>query len=217
MIALAGRSVTQIPTWTNSETLFRQALRVYPASAAMNNQLGLALRAEGHWDEAIHYDEQALRFRPDFTPAHFNLAFALAHQGGRTRPLPSITFCCGPIRPTSSARPGWGRRYWKRAESRRRSHIFRPPLTQNPDDVRALNALALAYADQGRTADAVAEWRQVTRLRPDSADIHYNLALALTKLHDRPAAQAEWQAFQRLSRARASRKSARPLTVPLQG
>ena len=198
LIALAGRSVTQIPTWTNSETLFRQALRVYPGSAAMSNQLGLALQAEGRWDEAIHYDEQALRFRPDFTPAHFNLAFAFAHQGATDAAIAEYHLLLRANPTDQQCEAGLGEALLAKGEFLAAIPYLYAALTQNPDDVRVHNALALAYAELGRTADAVAEWRQVTRLRPDSADIHYNLALALTKLHDRPAAQAEWQAFQRL-------------------
>ena len=199
LVALAGRSMTQIPTWASSETLFRQALIVYPDSPAMHNQLGLALRAEGRWDEAIKCDEQSLRLKPDFLPAQYNLAFALAHQGRTDDAIThyQIVLRSNPSDPDCEA--GLGEALLAKGQIPEAAHDLQAALAASPDDVLALNALALAFARTGRTADAVRQWRQVERLRPDNAEIHYNLALALTKLHDRPAAQAEWLTALRLA------------------
>ena len=199
LIALAGRSLTQVPTWTNSETLFRHALVVYPDSAGMHNQLGLALKAEGRWAEATAHYRQSLRLRPDFIPAHFNLAFALAQQGQTEAAIAEYhtVLRVNPSDPECEA--GLGEALLDQRRVPQATALLRAALAQSPDDPRAHNALALALADRGRTAAAVAEWRQVVRLRPDDSAVHYNLALALAKLGDRAAAQSEWHTALRLS------------------
>ena len=60
---------------------FKEADRIRPNQAAVNNALGAGLLAEGHADEAIPCFEAALQSRSDYFDAHYNLGNALASKG----------------------------------------------------------------------------------------------------------------------------------------
>jgi Tfp pilus assembly protein PilF len=60
---------------------FKEADRIRPNQATVNNALGAALLAEGRVDEAIPYFVAALKSRPDYFDAHYNLGNALASKG----------------------------------------------------------------------------------------------------------------------------------------
>jgi tetratricopeptide (TPR) repeat protein len=47
----------------------------------VHNNLGYALAASGHLDEAITHYNDAIRLKPDFELARVNLAMTLANQG----------------------------------------------------------------------------------------------------------------------------------------
>ena len=60
---------------------FKEADRIRPNQATVNNALAAALLAEGRIDEAILHLAGALQSRPDYFDAHYNLGNALAAKG----------------------------------------------------------------------------------------------------------------------------------------
>ena len=60
---------------------FRQSLRLNPASAPTQYNLGFALSARGRRDEAITAFQEALRIDPDYAQAHNNLGALLQLSG----------------------------------------------------------------------------------------------------------------------------------------
>jgi len=58
----------------------RAVVRVLPDSADSHRNLGFALAASGHWDEAIAEERAALRIDPNYQLARDELAAALAHE-----------------------------------------------------------------------------------------------------------------------------------------
>jgi len=60
---------------------YEQALRIRPEDPTVNNAFAAANIAASHPDEAIKYLAAALRSRPDYFDAHYNLGTALAMQG----------------------------------------------------------------------------------------------------------------------------------------
>jgi Flp pilus assembly protein TadD len=50
-----------------------------------------------------------------------------------------------------------------------------------PDDVDAHNDLGNILNDEGRTTDAIVQYEEALRLKPDDAAAHLNLAIALLK------------------------------------
>ena len=108
LIALAGRSVTQIPTWTTVRRCsvrhcgFTRRARPCTTNSAMpcgRRDIGPRRSTTTNWRcTSGPTSPRPISTSPLRSPT----------RGGRTRPLPCITFCCEPIRSTSSANPGWG-------------------------------------------------------------------------------------------------------------
>jgi tetratricopeptide (TPR) repeat protein/mono/diheme cytochrome c family protein len=63
-----------------AEKQYAMALSIRPEDATVNNAIAGANLADGHPDAAITYLQTALRSRPDYFDAHYNLGTALAMQ-----------------------------------------------------------------------------------------------------------------------------------------
>ena len=71
--------------------------------------------------------------------------------------------------------------------------------SSNSEKFRAHYERALQYSEQGRRGEAIAEYREAVRLRPDSADAHNNLGSLLYDIGDTQAAVQEYDRALRLN------------------
>jgi tetratricopeptide (TPR) repeat protein len=72
-------------------------------------------------------------------------------------------------------------RYWRNSET-----LFAHTLAVTQNNVNALIDYGVAFEQQGRLTNALAQYREAERLAPDSVQAHFNIGNALDKL-DRPA------------------------------
>ena len=63
--------------------------------------------------------------------------------------------------------------------------IWRDTVTKLPDNERAHNNLGTALDDEGRTDEAIAQFQEVLKLKPDLAEAHGNLGNVLSKIPGR--------------------------------
>lgn len=77
----AGVTYRLLPTWQNSEEVFRYSLKVSPDNFMAHTNLGTALDRKGDLDGAIPHFKAAVRLRPRYPVALNNLGGALARKG----------------------------------------------------------------------------------------------------------------------------------------
>lgn len=158
----------------------RKAEALSPRLAAVARyDVANTLAGAGRIDEAIAEYESALRARPDYSEALFNLGLALAKRGrfdeaiaryeAALRLDPSLDFKVAFNKARALA--GLGRLEGAIAE-------LRHAVSLRPDDAEAHNDLGVALAASGHLADARDQFREALRLRPEFADARDNLARA---------------------------------------
>jgi len=170
-VALAARTYARNLDWQDDRSLWTSTVTVSPGSARAHNNLGNSfLQASSALPEAKAEFEAALRIRPDYAEAHYNLGKTLALTGR----LPE-------------------------AMVEYQSALRYPPdyskaLHQANVHISLANVLARI---PGRLPEAIAEYQSAIRIQPDRADAHYNLgnALAASRLED---AIPEWTAALRI-------------------
>ena len=151
-------------------THFQRALELQPDYAKAHNNLGYALLQQGRVDEALAHFQRALELQPDFAEAHNNLANALVRKGrvreavahyqrsleirpDNARTLSNLAWVLA-TSPEASVRNGAGA--LALAEQAER-------LTGSRDAM-SLRALAAAYAEAGRFAEALATAQRALQL-----------------------------------------------------
>jgi len=155
--ALAFLSARQVPVWSNTTTLFTQALRVNPRSPMAYVKMGAEMWNTGQFDAAVADYRMAVDSSAPGGPvrcqALVDLAAALIHEGE-----------------TNS--------------SSTRMSMFREARTYLDDAVRINGAWPLAHAylgdvdyDLGLAADSASEWREAVQSDWSDPNVYYLLAM----------------------------------------
>ncbi len=74
----------QLAYWKDNEALFWHALAVTENNYIAHNNLGNALLKKGQIDEAISQYQEAIRMKPNYAEAHYNLGGALDRKAYST-------------------------------------------------------------------------------------------------------------------------------------
>jgi tetratricopeptide (TPR) repeat protein len=203
-LALGLRTYARNFDWRDDESLWTSAIQAYPESARPYDNLGVVLLARSDLPAAAAAFETALRIRPDYAEAHYDLGKTLVQIPGR---LPqAITEYQAALRDRPNYSPtlfytfahislgdALARVPGRMPEA---SEQYEQALKLDPNSAEAHYDLGSALAwIPGRTPDAVAEWQAALRLQPGLAEAHYNLGVVYAQSADRVAdAVAEFQA-----------------------
>ena len=150
--------------------LYRQALRIEPTSAVARSNLGRALQAQGAFDDAVACYRRAIADDPTLAAAHANLGNALSDLGKITESIAAHRRALE-LDP-ALAEPWWHLSVIKRFKSdadedlaaMERRAASAPDLTDAQRMYLGF-ALAKAYDDLGRYADAFRHLEEANRLK----------------------------------------------------
>ena len=165
--------------WRNSTTLFQHAIDVTNDNYVAHNNLGLALRQQGHPDQAIEHFERALAIRPVFSEAQNNLGDALLSKGRPDDALPHIHEALRLQPDSAAAHVNLGTALLKRGDAGAAVDQYRIAIKLQPDDAGAHAGLGIALTEIGNYPDALSELTGALRLKPEDANARYNFGRLL--------------------------------------
>jgi tetratricopeptide (TPR) repeat protein len=146
---------------------FLTAWKAQPTSALAANELGVAMLNDSKPLDALQLFQQALQLDPKFTDARYNLASLEASAGK-----------------------------WELAVN-----DFRQVLTEDPQNEKAQQHLGEVlilwgdeFAESGKFIQAAAHYRESLAFRPNDAELHTSLGMALAKLARLSEARSEFEA-----------------------
>jgi Flp pilus assembly protein TadD len=193
LLALGAATWSQVGTWRDNGTLYRQALAVTRDNWLVLGNHGRVQLLRGDLPEAIASFRRAVELRPAFLQGRMNLARSLELAEERGLDVPGIP---DPLREAEEqyrralelehAPPeawvflsGLLARTGRRGEAR---HVLGDFLATNPEGkpaaVAAMN-LGILLALESRFPEAIARLEEAVRRDPGSAEACYNLGLAL--------------------------------------
>ena len=163
------------------EGLFRHALDIQPAEAAIRVNYGRFLETEGREQEAARQYREAMSHQPSLATAHYNLGTLLVKQGEIEEGLKALAEA---IHLDPDYEDAYGNLAVVLAAQGRNAEAltyFRRAVDAAPNDPVALNNLGSFYLNQGQEAQSVQLLRKAVELDPDYVDALVNLALALVR------------------------------------
>jgi Flp pilus assembly protein TadD len=134
------------------------------------------LAQKGRPEEAIAGFRAALRLRPDYSEAHYNLANTLGELGRRDEAAACYREALR-LRPNyPEALNNLGLALTEAGRPGEAAVLLRQAVRLRPAFPEGHNNLGLALADLGRFDAAIQHYEQVLGLKPEYADAHANLA-----------------------------------------
>ena len=200
---LAAITVQRNRVYGSALSLWSDTVAKNPANPGAHNNLGnvlVGLNSPDRLQLAVSELETALRLKPDFADADFNLGNALNAEG-RTREAMARYEEALRLRPDyAEAHNNLGYDL-ERIPGRLDDAIaqYEIAIRLKPDDSEAHINLGNALDTKGRTLEAVGHYAEALRLDPDDAAAHFNLAIALLRVPGRgDEARAHLEAVLRL-------------------
>ena len=152
---------------------------VAPQDAGALNWLAASYLQAGRIQEAMPHLEEAIRLRPRYGEAYYNLGSALQVQGGLVEAIRHF-------REAARLRPEDDRVHLKLANALNASGAvdeaiqhYRRTLAINPESAEAHNNLGVALGSQQKLEEAILHFQQALVIRPDYAEVHNNLGIML--------------------------------------
>ena len=196
-VVLGARTYVRNFDWYDGVSLWSSAIRVSPQAARSHNNLAYAfMRMPDRIPDAIAEYDTAVRIRPDYPEALFNLGNAL-HDTGRLADAIARYWEAARLAPGYvEVHNNLANVLVETGQINDAIAEFHSAMRLRPDYAEAHNNLGNALLRvPGRAQEAIAECQTALRLRPDYAEAHNNLGMALMQTPGRlPQAIAEFQA-----------------------
>ncbi len=175
------------------QAVMRRRIEKYPADFVAHFNLGAALQAAGHLDEALPYLTKATQIRPADAMARNNLAVVLFDLERYEEAAKQFRVALEHDPGYPSARYNLARTLLAGGDREGALAELGTYLSSNRDDADAHELAGRVLASLGRFADAVPHFRRAAELQPDNADFFTNLGAALASAGDLPAAVAAFE------------------------
>jgi tetratricopeptide (TPR) repeat protein len=197
-----------------SLAFFRYGVQQYPKSAKLTVGLGVALYAEGNYDDAV----QTLCAAVDLDPADPKPFLFLGKVSKASPPL--IPEVRKRLERFVSLYPDNGpaiyyyaMSLWQRSEGEspdfgRIEALLQKAISIDPASYEAHFQLGVLYQDEQRYPEAIRELTRTISLRPDFSQAHYRLSLLYSRTHQKQLADEQLAILMQLKQEDAEAESA---------
>jgi tetratricopeptide (TPR) repeat protein len=141
-----------------------------------------SLLAQNKADQAIAELQTAIRQRPDYMPAHFELAHAYSIKGDSANTEAELKRVIELDPQEDSAHYLLGFHYLDENRTQQAKDAFARILTYNADSAEAHFGLAMVAAAEGNHQLAIQEYQTSARVDPKLSGLYYNLGRSYAQL-----------------------------------
>ncbi|HXG11259.1 MAG TPA: tetratricopeptide repeat protein [Gemmataceae bacterium] len=142
---------------------------------------GVALAQQGKPDEAVARFQEALRLRPDYAEAHYNIGIVRAEQGRTDEAIASYREALRLNPDYAPAHINLGAVLARQGKLDEAIACHRQALRLLPDSAEARINLAAALCDRDQLEEACNLLQEAVRLAPERPEAHCNLGTVLSR------------------------------------
>ncbi|MBI5674653.1 MAG: tetratricopeptide repeat protein [Nitrospirae bacterium] len=167
LLALSGTTYVRNTVWTDSYSLWKNAVEGSPNKARPHFNLGVAYGDQGRLDEAINEYQTVLKLKPNYVAAYNNLGRAYEKQDRIDEAINEYQTVLK-LKPNyAEAHNNLGLAYAAQGRTDEAMNEYITALNLNPAYVEARYNLGTTYMSQGRNNEAIKEYQIVMELNPD--------------------------------------------------
>ena len=176
----------QVSHWKSSITIFKHAIRVtdlkYQSFKLVNNNLGIALSAEGKNKEAIFQYKEAIKLKPDYADAHYNLGVTLVAEGKIKEAVFHYKMAIKINPDYAKAHNNLANRLVKKGALKEAISHYKMAIKIRPDYAKAHNNLGSALYAERKIVEAIFHYKTAIKIKPDFAAAQKNLKTSLRSM-----------------------------------
>jgi Flp pilus assembly protein TadD len=151
-----------------------------PRDGEIHSYYGYVLEVSGRKDEARAEYEKAIQLSPKSGKVHYNYAMFLATNGQLDRAIAEFETALHWKRGRPEAHYHLGHALFLKGDLEGAKKHYLEAVRLDPK-APVHNSLGVVYMKLGQTAEAIAEFNEALRLRPNDADAAENLRFALSR------------------------------------
>jgi tetratricopeptide (TPR) repeat protein len=159
----------------------QRAVQLIPQDAAAHNNLGVALKELGRFEEAEASYNQAIAVKSDFAEAHCNLGNMLQKLGRLEESEANYNQAIAVKSDFAEAHCNLGATLQKLGRLEEAEASYRQAIRLQSDYAEAHNNLGVMLQELDRFEEAEASYSQAIAVKSDFAEAHYNLGVFLKK------------------------------------
>jgi len=178
LVVLSGLTWRRSLVYESPMTLWGDTVARNPDAWAAHGSLGIALAAQGRYDEAISHYLRALVLRPEDADAHNNFGDALQAMGRLEEAIVHYRWALRNDADFAVAHYNLANALRQSGDPEDALRHYRQALRIDPGYVKAHNNFGTALLERGRLAQAAAHFQRAISLDPGHAGARYNLGIA---------------------------------------
>jgi len=165
-----------------------QMLEQFPNSVVLYNISGASNAGLMQFDAAIDSYKQALKIKPDYAEAYYNMGVALNDKGDPEAAIESYKQALK-IKPDyAEAYNNMGVALNDKGDPEAAIESYKQALKIKPDYAEAYNNIGNVLKDQGDLEAAIDSYKQALKIKPDYAEAYSNIGIVLKDQGDLEAA-----------------------------
>ena len=165
----------------------------YPQKALLYDICGACYNALNQLEAAVNSYAQALRIKPDYAGAHYNLGNTLKELGQLDKAVLSYKKALAVKSDFADAHNNLGLTFHALGQQSAAVKSYEQALTSKPDYAEAYNNLGITLEELGQLEEAVKCYEQALAIKPDYAEAHSNLGITLNDLGQLDAAVKSYE------------------------
>jgi tetratricopeptide (TPR) repeat protein len=141
--------------------------------------MGTALSDKGDFEGAIESYKHALKIKPDYLGAYYNMGSVMRDKGDFEGAIESYKHALR-IKPDyAGAYNNMGNALSSKGDLAEAIESYKQAIRIKPDFAGAYNNMANAMKNKGDLVEAIESCKQALKIKPDYADAYYNMANAM--------------------------------------
>ncbi len=165
-----------------AEKVYLEILKDRPGWGAVLNALGTVFMDQAQLDKAEKTFEKAIRLRPPYYPAYYNLGWLKQLRNDHRGAISDYRILLEKQSDFGKAWNNLGTAYREKGDLDEALSCFSKAVEFSPDMPEAWNNLGVAQDEFNMIQDAAESYKKAIAIRSDYTSAHFNLGISLQKL-----------------------------------